>query len=186
MTESQHSSGAPLWGVSAEFDSEDAVSAALRALSVRRFGRLDAYSPVPIRGAADLAALGSRSLFPLTVLAALLGGGAMFGMCSWATIYGYRFNIGGRPLFSWPAFVVPSVSFGMLTGALTVVALLLVTSRLPRLNHPSFNIPGFTRATDDRFFVSVQSEDDGFDAASVERALGDLDSPPIEIHRVPR
>ncbi len=186
MAEPKHSSGAPLWGVSAEFTSGVAVCDALRALRNRGLGRLDAYSPVPIPEAAELAGLSSRSLVPFVMLAAGLGGAAMFAMCAGATIYGYRFNIGGRPLFSWPAFIVPTVSFGVLVGALWAVGLLLNASRLPRLNHPSFNIPNFTRATDDRFFVAVQSENDSFDPDRVEAALAGLASPPVEVHRVPR
>ena len=186
MAEPKHDSGAPLWGVSAEFTTSDAMCDALRALNGRGLGRLDAYSPTPVPGAAALANLTSRSLYPIALAAAALGALAMFGMCTYATIYGYRFDIGGRPLFSWPAYIVPSVSFGALTGALAGLGLLLTASRLPRLNHPAFNIPDFTRASQDRFFVAVESSDDDFDPARVEAALAALASPPVNTHRVPR
>ena len=94
----------------------------------------------------------------------------MFAMCTYATVYDYRFDIGGRPLFSWPYFVVPSVSFGTLAGALAVFLITTALSRLPRLNHPAFNIPGFTRATKDRFFVAIEARDDDFDPDRVEAA----------------
>ncbi len=186
MAEAAHSSGAPLWGVSAEFTTQDGLREALRALTGRGLGQVDAYSPTPIHGAAEIAGLTSRSLYPVALAAAALGALAMFGMCTWATIYGYRFDIGGRPLFSWPSFIVPSVSFGALTGAIVSVGLLLASSRLPRLNHPAFNIPNFARASQDRFFVSVAAGDDGFDPASVEAVLARLPTPPVNTHRVPR
>ena len=186
MAEAQHSSGSPLWGVSAEFDTSEAMVAALVALRDQGLGRLEAFSPVPIPAAAEVLRVPRQPVFPFGVAAAFLGAGAMFGLCTWATIVGYRFNIGGRPLFSWPSFIVPSVSFGALLGALTVFGVMLVLSRLPRLNHPAFNIPYFTRVTESRFFVAVEARDDSFDADQVEDALTALTMQPRRISRVPR
>ena len=186
MAEKQHQSGAPLWGVAAEFDSEEGLLSALRDLRGRDLGRLDAYSPVPIPGAASTMNLRRRHIYALAAAAALLGAAAMFAMCTYATVVDYKFNIGGRPLFSWPYFVVPSVSFGTLTGALAVFLITTALSRLPRLNHPAFNIPGFTRATKDRFFVAVEARDDHFDPDRVEAAIAALPIRPLHVSRVPR
>jgi hypothetical protein len=186
VAEPQHESGAPLWGVSAEFDTADAMLAALHALQPSGLGRLEAYSPVPIAGAAAALRLHRQPIYPFGLAGAAIGGVAMFAMCSYATIVSYRFNIGGRPLFSWPSFVVPSVSFAALTGCLAVVAAMFVFSRLPRLNHPAFNIPDFTRATEDRFFIAVEARDDSFDPARVEAALTALTMQPRRVSRVPR
>ena len=177
---------APLWGVSAEFETADGMVAALDALHGQGLGRLDGFSPVPVPAAAQALRMPRRSLRPLALLGMLAGGAAMFGMCTYATVWSYRFNIGGRPLFSWQSFVVPSFSFAMMTGTLAAVGALLVLSRLPRLNHPAFNIPGFTRATSDRFFVAVEAEGDGFDPDRVERLLSGLALRPARISRVPR
>ncbi len=186
MAEPKHASGAPLWGVSAEFDTADAMLAALIGLRDRDLGRLDAYSPVPVQGAAEALRLPGRPLYPFALTGAAIGAALMFGLCTYATMVSYRFNIGGRPLFSWPSFVVPSVSFGALTGALAVVGAMLALNRLPRLNHPAFNIPRFTRATEDRFFVAVEARDDDFDADRVEAAFAALALRPQRVSRVPR
>ncbi len=186
MAEPQHQSGAPLWGVSAEFDTADGMLAALAALRDRDLGRLDAYSPVPVRGAAEALRLPRRPLYPFALAGAALGAALMFGLCTYATMVSYRFDIGGRPLFSWPSFVVPSVSFAALTGSLAVVAAMMALNRLPRLNHPAFNIPRFTRATEDCFFVAVEGRDDDFDADRVEAAFVALTPQPRRIRRVPR
>ena len=186
MAEPQHESGAPLWGVSAEFETEAATLAALRALRDRDLGRLDAFSPIPMFEAAEALGLRDTPIFPFALAGAAVGAALMFGMCTYATIVSYRFNIGGRPLFSWPAFIVPTASFAALSGAVAVVAAAMVLSRLPRLNHPSFNIPNFTRATSDRFFVAVEARDDSFDADRVEAALAELPMQPRRVSRVPR
>ncbi len=186
MAEPKHSSGAPLWGVSAEFDNETATLAALRLLRDRKLGRLDAFTPVRMPEAAEAIGLQDTAMFPFALAGTVIGAVLMFGMCTYATIWDYRFNIGGRPLFSWPSFIVPTASFAFLSGAIAVVAAAMVFSRLPRLNHPSFNIPGFTRATNDRFFVAVEARDDDFDADQVEAALAELAMQPRKVSRVPR
>lgn len=187
MAELRHASGAPLWGVSAEFETPDGMLDALRSLRDHDFGRLDAFSPVPVAGAADAMGTPIRKMHGFAVGASIVGGLLMFGMCTYATIWGYRFDVGGRPLFSWPSFIVPAVSFGGLIGAVACYTLLLVMCRLPRLNHPAFNIPGFTRATAHRFFVAVEArEDQRFDADAIEAVLAALPLRPYAVRRVPR
>ena len=51
-------SEAPLYAVSAEFTTAEAVLAAARALHPRGLGRLEIYSPLPIPGAVE--AVGRR------------------------------------------------------------------------------------------------------------------------------
>lgn len=186
MAEPKHDSGAPLWGVSAEFDTPEAMLSAIHSLKPRQFGRVDAFSPYPVEGASEALGLKFQPIYPSALAAAIVGAALMFGMCTYATIWGYRFDIGGRPLFSWPAFVIPSISFGGLLGAVVVYALMLLTNRLPRLNHPAFNIDNFTRVTADRFFVAVEARDDEFDADAIAAVFAALPSRPNAIHRVPR
>ncbi len=178
---------APLWGVSAEFETAEAMVAALEVLRPHDLGRLDAFSPVPIPEAGEVLRLGRQPIHPYAILGAVIGGLLMFAMCTYATIWGYRFNIGGRPLFSWPAFIVPSVSFAMLCGSVTAYLMLFILNRLPRLNHPAFNIPDFTRVTKDRFFLAVEAQNHRqFDPDLVEQILAGLATPPDRVARVAR
>ena len=186
MAEPMHHSGAPLWGVSAEFDTPEAMLSAIHTIVPRGFGRVEAFSPFPVEGAPEALGRAWQPIYPFALAAAAVGAIAMFGMCTYATIWGYRFDIGGRPLFSWPAFVVPSLSFGGFLGAAVVYAIMLAISRLPRLNHPAFNTGNFTRVTADRFFVAVEARDDRFDADAIEAVFAALPARPNAIHWVPR
>ncbi len=188
MSEPKHAAtGAPLYAVSAEFGSPDAVVAAADALRPRDLGHLVIYSPVPVEGAAEAVDLDMRPIpYWMATGAAFLGFALMMGVCVYATAYDYVFVIGGRPLVSWPSFVVPGVSFAMLSGALVVFFNMTFLTRLPLLNHPSFNIPNFARASQDRFFLVVASRDEAFDAPAVERALAALAARPLAVHQVPR
>ena len=186
MAEISTEAEAPLWGVSAEFVTPEATIAAAMALRDRGLGRLDIYTPVPVPGAMEALRLPTKPIHPFALGGILVGGVLMMGMCTWATVADYQFNIGGRPLFSWPSFVIPCVSFAMLIGALAVLLVMLVLNRLPRLNHPAFNIPHFGRSTQDRFFVVVEARDETFDHEAVERAFAALPSQPTVVSRVPR
>ncbi len=186
VSENGRSAEAPNWGVSAEFSSPEALLDGVRRLGPRRLGRIETYSPVPIPGLSEaLRMTGSLRFYAL--IGALLGFVAIMGMCIYATAYDYVLDIGGRPLVSWPSFVVPSLSFAMLAGTLATLLGLLFTSRLPRLNHPAFNIPGFTRASQDRYFLVITPADrTPLDLRAVALALRGLPHGPVAVAEVPR
>lgn len=181
---SEHES--ELYGVAAEFGGPVGALAAAAALRERNFGLVDAYSPLPIPGMS--AALGMRG--PLmgfvAMAAAMVGAFGNFGMILYVTVWDYPFNIGGRPLISWPYYIIPSVAAGTLFGAVMVVLAMLFLDRLPRINHPVFNIDGIERASQDRIFVVVEARSEDFDPRVVEQYLAELPIQPRHIQRVPR
>jgi hypothetical protein len=44
-------------------------------------------------------------------------------------------------------------------------------NRLPRHHHPVFASRGFERASDDRFFISIEAQDKHFDASATPELL---------------
>jgi hypothetical protein len=173
----------PDWGVAAEFASPDQMADAIKSLRGCTGLRIDGFSPVPVRAAARALGL-NAGMGMFAVLGFAAGFAAMFGMCAYATTSDYVFNIGGRPLFSWPAFIVPSVSFGCLCAGLTVMGAMLVLNRLPRLSHPVFNIAGILRASEDRFFVVASGHGEAEEFAQAERVLTGLRPPALAVTRV--
>lgn len=174
------------YGVSAEFAEPDALLAAVRDLRGRGMGRLDTLSPLPIPGMSEALEMRAPSLGWMAMAGVLVGGFGCFGMIVFATIASYPFNIGGRPLFSWPYYVIPSFAAAMLMGALAVTVGMLFLDRLPRLNHPVFNIDGIDGATQNRLFLIVEARSEDFDVRAVELALAGLPLRPLRIQRVPR
>jgi hypothetical protein len=170
--------------VAAEFSEAQAVVAAALAARRQGFGRLRAYTPLPVEGL-DLA-LGLRpTRLPWLALAGFIFGSCFcFGLISYATLVSYRLDVGGRPPFSWPYYVIPSLAIGMLFAALVLLAGFLMASQLPRLNHPAFDIEGIERASADRFFLCIYPEGENFDADRVRRFLRDLPMRPLRIQEV--
>jgi hypothetical protein len=153
----------PIWGLMAEFEGPTEVVEAARKAHEAGYRKMDAYTPYPIEELSE--ALGHpHSLLPLLVL---LGGvaGCVGGylLQYWSAVIAYPLNIGGRPVHSWPAFIVPTFETTILFAAGTAVLGMLALNGLPEPYHPVFNVPQFARASKDRFFLVIKSRDPHFD-----------------------
>lgn len=139
----------------AGFPQPEPLVAAARA--ARDAGRpaLDAFTPYPVEGLAD--AVGApKPPLPWIMLAAGLGAAAAAYLVEWwSAKYGYTLNLGGRPLHSWPAFLIAPAEIGVLAAAIAGFVGLLIFTGLPRLNHPLFAHSAFERATQDQFLLAL-------------------------------
>ncbi|TLU73476.1 quinol:electron acceptor oxidoreductase subunit ActD [Lichenicoccus roseus] len=184
--------GAPLWAIAAEYDTPqpalDAAHRMMREHGVVRPGisRLDLFSPMPLDEADAALQLASRGVPEAALAGFAIGTLAMFGYCAYVSTGYYILDIGGRPWFSWPSFIVPSISSGLLCAALGTLAMLLLKNRLPRLNHPAFNIPNFNHASHDRYFLVLEGLVESFPADRALAVLQDLKPKPLQVSRVPR
>lgn len=163
-----------LYGLMAEFDDPNALVAAAGRAHSAGYRRLDAYTPFPIEELGE--ALGvHRTAVPLLVLiGGIVGAMAGFGLAYYASVISYPLNIGGRPLNSWPAFIIPTFETTILFAAATAVFGMLALNGLPQLYHPVFNAPRFAMATRDRFFLCVEARDPKFDLDETRRFLEGL------------
>jgi hypothetical protein len=166
----------------AEFDSPDELLSAAEKARFEGYSKMDAYSPFPIHGLSD--AIGFRdSKVPFMVF---IGGlcGATFGFTLlWYTAsIDYPLNVGGKPFNSLPSFVPITFECTVLWSALTAVFGMLALNKLPKPYHPIFNTPGFQRASQDRFFLSIEATDPKFDSDETKKFMATLH--PISVNEV--
>jgi len=101
-----------------------------------------------------------------------MGLAAMFLMETWVSVFAYPLNIAGRPLFSWPAFIIPAYEWTILWAGLSAAFGMLAMCGLPTLYHPLFNAPNFrTGATVDKFFLCLEANDPKFEVVEARTFL---------------
>ncbi|MFN0007839.1 MAG: DUF3341 domain-containing protein [Planctomycetota bacterium] len=172
----------PIYGYLVEFDDQGSLLAAARTVKDKGYQVVEAYSPLPIHGLADI--LGWKNHLPAIVFAGgLVGACVGFGLQYWASVIEYPMSVGGKPLNSWPAFIVPTFECTILFAAASAVFGMLWLNGLPQPYHPVFNVPHFVEASRDKFFLMILSRDPSFDMAGTKKFLESL--APVSLEEVP-
>jgi hypothetical protein len=179
---SGHGAGTePLYGLMAEFDHPEDLVEATRKTWAAGYRKIEAYSPFPIEGLAE--EMHFHTKLPWLILAAgVIGAISGFGLQYWVSAIDYPVNVGGRPLNSWPAWIPVTFEMTVLFAGLTAVIGMIILNGLPDPYHPVFNVPEFELATNDHFFLTVESVDPKFDAAATAAFLKTLN--PKSVHSV--
>jgi hypothetical protein len=168
------------YGLLAEFTSAATLVRACEQVRDAGFTRWDAHTPFPVHGL-DRAMGLAPSRLPWAVLAgALAGAGGAMLLQWWVAVVAYPLVVSGKPLFSYPAFVPITFELAILGGVLGGLLAMLHLNRLPRLHHPLFSSARFERVTDDRFFISIESEDPKLDLEQTRAWLATLGAVGVE------
>ena len=169
-----------LIGLLAQFDDPDSLMEACDQCRQSGFTKMDAYTPFPLHGID--AALGiKRSILPYIVLCVgitglFIGLGLQFFANSNAfdelsPFKGYGFFIGGKPIFSVPANIPVTFEIIVLSSAFATFLGMWGLNKLPMFSNPLHRISRFKRATNDKFFLVIDSVDDKFDRAATEAKM---------------
>ncbi|MGF1572745.1 MAG: DUF3341 domain-containing protein [Sumerlaeia bacterium] len=99
-------------------DPDEFIHAAAEAKSLG-LKKLDGYSPFPIHGAEELFDIGP-SWVPRAALTGLFIGATLGFLLQWWThSVDWPINVGGKPMFAWPAYVVIIFESAVLLAGLT-------------------------------------------------------------------
>jgi hypothetical protein len=158
----------------AEFDSAQALMAAARGAREQGYRKLEAYSPFPVEGLAKVVGMRFNGIAPAVFAGGAVVAAGMYLLQAITSVWAYPFNIGGRPHFGWPAFVLPALELTFLGAALAGVVTMLILNRLPKYYHAVFNTPRFERASRDRFFLCIESDDPQFELEKTRQFLSTL------------
>lgn len=166
-------------GLLAEFNSAEELVAAAKRTRKAGYRCIDAFSPYPIED------IGKAIGFETHAIGWLSFSGGLFGFLSALAVqlltnWNYPINVGGRPIIAFPAFVVVDFELMVLFAVVFPVVGMLALNGLPRLHHPLFSVPEFSRATDDKFFLYVDSSDPKFDSDDTRKFLESLGAASLE------
>jgi len=165
-----------IYGLMAEFAAPEGLIRAIHETRAAGYRRVDAYTPYPIEEVAEALAL-NRSRMPLLVLiGGLCGLTGGYYLQYWVNLWAYPMNVGGRPMHSWPAFIVPTFEMTILCAALFAVFGMFALNGLPQPYHPVFNVERFAEASRDRFFLVIEAADPQFEKSATADFLRRLDA----------
>jgi hypothetical protein len=152
-----------VYGLIAEFDDPDLLVAATRAVREAGYYHFETYSPMPIHGMSEAMDFKDWRLPKFAFF------GGIAGMCLgmiglyYVNVIDYPLNVGGKPLFSWTQFIPVTYECTILSAAGTAFISQFMLNGLPRPHHPIFNARNFDRASQDRFFLFIETTDPMYD-----------------------
>ncbi len=164
----------PFYGLMAEFDSAQTLLDAARKVGQAGYSKTDAYSPFPIHGLAEALGFRERSVAPIVLMGGITGAIAGYGLQYWTSVIAWPMNVGGRPYHSWVSFIPVTFEVTILIAAFSAVFGMLALNGLPQPYHPVFNVERFSRASQDGFFLAIESADPKFDANATRQFLASL------------
>ena len=167
-----HSTTEPtIHGIVAEFEEPEDILKAAEAAFDAGYRKMDAYSPYPVHGLSDAVGFKDNRV-PWMIFFCGLSGAAVGLALQWYTsTIDYPWNVGGKPYFSWPAFIPVTFECTILLSAFGAVFGMLAMNGLPRPYHSIFNAAHFERASLDRFFLCIEATDSRFDVNETARFL---------------
>ncbi|MFK8113842.1 MAG: quinol:electron acceptor oxidoreductase subunit ActD [Rubripirellula sp.] len=160
-------------GIVAEFDSVDTLLAACRRVRDAGYEKTDAFTPFPVHGIDNALGIKPTKLPWIVLVCGLAGTCTALAMQVWMNGIDYPYIISGKPYISLPAFMPVAFELTILFASFGAFFGMWALNGLPRFSNPIFTNPRFDRATDDTFFLYIDSKDERFDTAGVEQLLGE-------------
>src|SRR5450759_673993 len=119
-------------GVIAHFRELDSLVEAIEELKEKRTGDITVYTPAPRHEIEHAIHPPPSPVRKFTLIGGLLGVTFGYWIAIWASDY-WPLVVGGKPIASWVPYTIYGFEVMVLIGALSTVAGLFITSRIPRL-----------------------------------------------------
>lgn len=140
-----------------EFDSHEEFNEALLQIEAKGL-TFRAYTPVPEDEIMKFRSKGTDLVIVYAVIGGFLGFITGFALQYYSNVYHFPINVGGRPLNSWPAFMIICFELTILFSALGIFASIFILNRYPRFDHSLFDLPDFNERRDRHFFLTTTEE----------------------------
>lgn len=171
----------PLYAIGALFDSPEKIVQAARQTADAGFARFDVNTPYPVHGMDRAMRLRPSRMGFFAFAFGLLGTLSAVGLMTWVTLVDYPMVIGGKPFWSWPAFVPIAFELTvLLASVLSVVAMIVIYFKFPNNRHPLHDTAYMRRVSSDMFGVYIKADDPAFNEKTVRDHFTRLGAAAIE------
>jgi len=137
-------------GVLGAFEHIDAVVDAIHGLQRAGHDDITVYSAAPNHEIEEALGTGSSWVRAFTLIGALTGCAAGYGMTTWMS-YDWPLLVGGKPIAAFPPYTVIMFELTILLGSLSTVAGMILLPQLKKIRGRAFH----PRFTDDRIGIFV-------------------------------
>jgi hypothetical protein len=168
------------WGLLAQYENPAQIYHACEKVRDAGYSVWDSCTPFPVHGLDKAMGIKPTVLPWVVLIVGLSGSTGILAFELWTSMSAYPIIVGGKPLFSLPAFVPIWYEITVLSSCLAAFFGNWVLNGLPRLNHPAFASKAFERVTDDKFFLLIESSDPLYDAERTRALLSSTGASHIE------
>jgi hypothetical protein len=168
-----------LVGMAGLFDDPTALARAAERVRDAGWRRWDCHTPYPVHGLDRAMGLSPSPIPAICLGAGFLGAGLALLMQGWMSVVDYPVRIGGKPLWSWPAFVPVAFELFVLLAALATFGALLFLGRLLRWHSPLYDAGVMAEVTTSRFAVVLDAADERFSEEAARALLAEAGSPDV-------
>lgn len=173
----------------AEFETPDAIVHAAERVRDAGYTKWDCHTPYALHGLDQAMGLAPTKIGVISFIFGLTGVLTAFLLiyCTNAMdtsvmgFAGYKAIVGGKPPGAFPSMVPIMFELGILLCGLSTLLGLLGLNKLPRHHHPVFSSDRFARATDDRYFISIEAADEKFDLEATRELLESTEPSHLEL-----
>jgi hypothetical protein len=165
----------------AEFDTPGKVMHAAEKVRDAGFTRWDVHSPFPVHGMDKAMGMGDSKLGWIVAVMAATGFASAFAMMYYMNVVDYPLIVGGKPPLALPSMAPVLFELTILFSAFGAVFGMFGLNKIPRHHHPVFYSQRFERASDDKFFVSIEVDDPKYDENKTRALMEELHATHVEV-----
>lgn len=165
----------------AEFNTPAQIMHAAEKVRDEGFTRWDVHTPFPVHGMDKAMGMGDSKLGWIVAVMAATGFVSAFAMIYYMNVVDYPLIIGGKPPLALPSIAPVAFELTILFSAFGAVFGMFGLNKLPRHHHPVFYSERFARASDDKFFVSIEVDDPKYNEKKTRELLEGAHATHVEI-----
>lgn len=157
-------------GIAGIFYEEETTVTAARKVRESGFLKFDAITPYPVHGMEEACGIKRSGIPYVTFVAGCTGLLAALALVYYTSVIDWPINIGGKPLFSLPAFIPIMFELTVLFAALCSVGALFYMCNMPSIDPPVID----KDLTCHKFAIFIPENDVGYSEDRVTKLLKDL------------
>jgi hypothetical protein len=153
------------------YDDPDSLIRGAEAVRDAGYRHWDCHTPYPVHGLDDAMGLKPSPIPYVTITAGFIGLVTALLLTGLLSAWHYPIRIGGKPLWSWQAFVPIYFELFVLFAALATMGSVVLYCRLGRWHSPLHDSGVMPEITCDRFALVLESRDAKYSEQDARRLL---------------